>query len=432
MKKNTLSKYLILKIGQLKNEPVVKNIFSLGILQLTNYIIPLITIPYLTRILGLEKFGLIALAQGLISFFLIITDFGFNTVSTRAISIHKENRDKLSEIFSITILAQAMLGVISFVVLLLIVFLTPKFNTEKTLFINAFSLVLAQWIFPIWFFQGMQEMKFITYFNLISKGVMLTLLLVFVTRPEQYMYVPFLYAAGNILSGITSHILIRSRFKIHFVMRPFQEILTNIKESFPVFISAFSIVSGSNSGILVLGFFGSDRVVGMYSIAEKVFQMARQILVVYSQAIYPRICQLAIKSMNELRYFLRIYFIPFLIIVTLMCFFVLLSAGFITKLIIGRESEEVTFLIRVLMLIPVIVCLNIPFYQTLLALDFRNIYMRVFVIGSLINVFLNFLLVPFFNSLGTCLSLIISEIFITSSFIFYIEKNRETSLLTNE
>jgi len=95
-------------LQNIKNR-LLTNFFSLSILQAVNMFLPLLTFPYLTRILSIEKFGLLMFAQSFILYFLILVDFGFNYSATREISIHRDDRKKISEIFSSVIQVKIIL-----------------------------------------------------------------------------------------------------------------------------------------------------------------------------------------------------------------------------------------------------------------------------------------------------------------------------------
>src|SRR3989339_509467 len=145
------------------------NFFSLSVLQVLNYLLPLITLPYLIRVLGPEKYGLIAFGTAFLTYFQLFTDYGFNLSATKDISINRENNKKISEIFSSVIIIKTVLMLFSFIIIFFIVTSFSKFNSQKEVYYLISLSLIGNVLFPIWFFQGIERMKYITYFNVIAR-----------------------------------------------------------------------------------------------------------------------------------------------------------------------------------------------------------------------------------------------------------------------
>ena len=135
-----------------KKNRVFENFISLGALQIFSYVIPLITLPYLSRVLGVEKFGLVFFAMAFVEYFRVLTDYGFNLSATREIAVNRHNQNNLSNIFNSVTVVKFLLLIISFGILLLSLAFIPKLHDEWLVFMLSFLMVVGNAIYPFWFF----------------------------------------------------------------------------------------------------------------------------------------------------------------------------------------------------------------------------------------------------------------------------------------
>ncbi len=181
---------------------LLSNFFSLSALQGVNMLLPLITLPYLVRVLGVEGFGLVSFSLSIIMFFVIFVSFGFELSATREISTNKNDPSKISEIFSSVMIIKIIMAMLSFIVLLILINSVDVLTSHSELYYATFGIVIGNAIFPLWFFQGMEKMKYIAYINISSTSFFTILIFVFVKSNEDILYVPILNSFGLITAGL--------------------------------------------------------------------------------------------------------------------------------------------------------------------------------------------------------------------------------------
>ena len=270
---------------------LLSNFFSLSILQIFTYILPLLTLPYLVRVLGVDNFGLVMFAQAFLMFFNILVDYGFNLSATREISIHRDNKEKVTEIFSSVMSIKAILIFVSFTILTIVVFSFEKFSSDWELYYLSFLVVIGNAMFPIWYFQGMEKMKYITIVNITSKLIFTILIFVVIQEPSDYIYVPLLNGFGFIVGGIISLWIVYKNFKQSFVFQKYHTLKMHFKDSSQFFLSRVSVSIYTSANAFVLGLFTSITMVGYYSIAEKLYMAIQSLYGPITQVLYPYIAK---------------------------------------------------------------------------------------------------------------------------------------------
>lgn len=264
-----------------------ENFSSLSFFQFINYLLPLITFPYLVRVLGAEKFGLTAFASALMQYFVILTDYGFTLSATRDVAQCRDDTEKINSLFNSIMCLKMIFSIVSFVALLVIVFSFERFSQEWKVYLFSFGLVIGNALFPIWLFQGMERMKFIFFVNLVPKILLLLTIFVFVRSSHDYLFVPLLTSVGYTISGMLGFYLALRFFRISLAIPTSKAILCQFRASTPFFLSRVSVSLYTASNSFALGLFGGNTMVAFYVAAEKLYTVIQNIYVPLTQAVYP-------------------------------------------------------------------------------------------------------------------------------------------------
>jgi len=401
---------------------LLNNFLSLSLLQVANYIFPLITLPYLVRVLGPERFGLISFSQAFIGYFQILTDYGFTLSATREISIYREDKEKVSEIFSSVMIIKSFLFLISLIMVSIIVFSFEKFKQDWLIYHLTLGMVLGQVLFPVWVFQGMERMKYITFLNISSRLIFTVAIFVFVKKVEDYLYVSLLNSLGSIIVGLLALWIVFKDFGIEFRMPSLESIKYHLKEGWYIFISTVAISLYTTSNTFILGLFTNNTIVGYYSAAERIIKAVLGLLSPISQTLYPHISKLIKESEETGIKFIRkvtslIGGLSFVLSLSVFIF-----ADLIVKIILGSHYAESVVVLRILAFLPFIVGLSNVFgIQTMLTLSYKKEFSKILIFASIINVTLAFIMVPVFKHIGISISVLLSEIFITVSMFLFLQ-----------
>lgn len=409
------------KAKRLMGSKLAGNFFWMSGMQAANYLLPLITIPYLIRVVGEANFGALNIALAIVGYLVVLTDYGFNITATQEVSLNRTNPKKLSEIFTHVIFTKLVLAAVGFLLLLLVVQI-PVFKSEQVVILLTFGMVVGNALFPIWFFQGMENMRFITIFNMGARLLYTILIFTLIKEAADYKIVPLLNSLAAILAGAVAFLFVFLRYKLKLIRLDFSIIKNYFKHGWNVFISSFAVSLYINNNIVILGLFGTKEQVGYYAIAEKLLMVGRQAMNIVFQVIYPRTVKLITDNFIKAKVFLQNWTKYIAVIGVGIGIGLFAFARPITIIFAGSDNSEIILLLRMLAFVPLIVGLNIPIFQLMLARNMASAYRPLLLGGAALNIVLNFALAPLLFQNGTAIALIITEIFITAGLYLILNK----------
>ena len=274
-----------------RHSVILQNLSFLSILQIFLLIAPLITYPYLTQTLGRELYGYIISAQVLASYFSIIIDFGSNSVCAKHVSQNRDNKEKLSEIVCSVFYTRLLLWIIGIFVLLAVVMLIPTYREQWLLFLLTYGVTTNELLFPQYFFQGIEKMKYSTIINITIKSVFIALIFVVVKEQSDYIFVPILNTIGYLSGGFVAMFTIFKTMGINWSRPNIKAMKSYIKDSSTIFATDLICTIKDKLNYLFVGLFaGMDNVV-IYDLGSKLYNLLIQPNNIIKTVLFPRMAQ---------------------------------------------------------------------------------------------------------------------------------------------
>lgn len=404
----------------LKNK-LAGNIISLFTLKGAEYIISFITLPYLLRVLGPEKYGAIAFVQVIINYGVLLVDYGFNLTAPRDIA-RVEASDRPRHFSAIM---GAKIAILSIILLIgIVIFSAIQTTIDMYLLVCMLPMLIGNVIFPIWYFQGIQQMKFITVFNIMARIVSVSGIFILVQSREDYLWAAFLQSFTPLLAGIIAMLVLLKQNPALFCLPSLVDVREKLYDGWDIFISTLFMNLYTNSNIFILGLMTNDTVVGYYAAASKLVDAVKGLFSPISNAIFPHVSVLFKESRERAVSFLCsvlriIGGLSFTISLLVFVF-----AEQIASIVMGQGYEESILILKIISFLPFIIGLsNIFGIQTMVAMGMNRVFSRILMFSALLNFILVFPLIYMWQGIGLAMTVVIVESFVTITMYVALRKN---------
>ncbi len=388
-----------------------KNIFSSGLIQVSNFIFPLITIPIVSRIIGPEKFGVINFSFSFVAYFTLLIAFGFDLSASRKIAADPLNEKQRNFIFNEVFSAQCLLLIISFIIFSVCLFYIPQLRNEKNVAIFSFITCFATVLTQNWIFQAMQDLHKIAILSLIGKIIFTIVVLCTIREKSDYYWQPLALSISNIIIGLISFFWALSRYRLKILRFNFFSSLNLLWKEKSLFFTLCFISIYTTTNTIVLGLYNNSEAVGYYSAGQKFVSIIQMIVTVpFSQALFPFIGKSFGESQKKGIIVVQ-KLIPLVFVTTLMCGIVtFLFAPQFIKLLYGTEYQPSVVVCRILAFVPMFISLSVVLgIHVMVNLMMDKEFLKITMLGAVLGLLLNLLLVKTYSYIGASVTLLLVE-----------------------
>ena len=411
-----------------KYRQVIENFFSLSVLNAVNIVLQLVTLPYILGVVGKANYGIYAYVFMVIQYIILFSTYGFNYSATKQISQLRDDNAAVTRIYNAVIGCKTVIAL----VLVLAVVACSRWVFEESIgfemFLLGTGMILGDIMNPVWLFQGMEKMKYMTLVNSTSK-ILFTVLVFFVVRSVDDFYLLILLnSCGYLLAGILSLVLARKQFKVRIALPGVRDMIAQFKDGGAMFGSTFGMNLYRNAHVLILKHLASNEAVGLFSAAEKVIHGFQSVIQPAAQALFPHVSlRFKGRSVKENVALMKKVMLPFVGFAFVAALFVYIFAPWISDVLCGTEFRECVPLIRIMSLVIIFGEVNcIAGIVGLVNMDRQNYFFRSVLIAGVCSCLITLALVKGYGAYAGAVSLSASEALLMGMCLFGLFCNKKT------
>lgn len=403
------------------------NIFYSILLAVSNYLFPLITYPYLSRVLGVTNIGICNYVDGIVNYFVLFSTLGVLSLGIREIAKCKNDHNKLNAVFSSLFVFNVALTIVAAFLLVFATLWIPSLLPYKQFLLFGLLKLLFNPLLIEWLFQGLSDFKYITIRSVIIKVIFVIAVFLFVRVESDALIYYILLCSTTIINGAINWVYSKKRVKLSISLINFKPYAFAIF-SYGLYRVLTSFYSSFN--VVYLGFTCGDTEVGYFSTATKLYSILMGLFTAVTTVLVPKVSELLGKGdMVQLKDIARKTFeavFSLCIPLSVVCF---CYAPLIINTISGPGYEGAILPFRIVMILLIVVALEqIIIQQFLMALKDTRCITILSALGAVVGVTLNVILTKNYASVGSSISWIVSEIVVLITGFYFFYNNYHISL----
>lgn len=400
---------------------VKKNFIYNTIYQILILILPLITAPYLSRVVGAEGVGTYSYTYSIVYYFMLLTLLGVSNYGNRVIAKSRDNKKEMSKNFWSIYLFQLFMGLIMLVVYISYILI---FDNEYKMIAAIQSLFIISSILDIsWFFFGIEEFKATISRNTIVKIFTVVLIFIFVKKSNDLWKYTLIMSGMTALGQLIFWLFLRK--KIVFIKVSFKDIKKHIKSNLVLFIPVVAVSLYKMMDKVMLGAMTDVKEVGYYENAEKIINIPTTFISSLGTIMLPRMSNIETEGNKEKANSYISKSISFEMFMGFAMCFGLIAVGYnFAPFYFGSEFQKTGILIMLLAVtLPFLAFANVLRTQYLIPKERDKDYIISVFLGALINLIMNFIFIPKCGSIGACFGTIVAEAIVAIYQAFSLRKD---------
>ncbi|MEN0016329.1 MAG: oligosaccharide flippase family protein [Bacteroidota bacterium] len=393
---------------------------QLAFLKAISRVLPLITIPFLVRTIGVCQYGTLEFVKSLSFYFTTLISYGFQYSSTRDISQHRDDKKTIGTLLGAVYTIKLAAILASCVIMGLLIYWVPSIRQVESYCWAFLAVVTASALFPVFVFQGLDKMKWATILNLIGKLLYLVSIFVFVRRPSDAILVPLLLALTDTIRLVLSCTIVYYVFDLRLHRPTWSLICAQIREGWHLFFSQLSIIFYTPLPAIFLGFFIGPDSVAIYSLGDKIVRTTITMIDPFTRALFPIASKRMLQNPQAgLQFITKMACMSLLVLLFISLSYWILAPRIMGLLTVNPVPEAV-YIFRLHAFLPCfIIVSSILGMAGLIPAGVGSRYTLTMVMAGLICTLLHFILVPGMEARGAAWSMLICEIFATLMLIFW-------------
>ena len=389
---------------------VIYNLFSMYGIYCSTYLLAVVTVPYLTRTLGPATWGALAVVQAFAACLGLAVDFGFTFSGTRDAARVRDDRQSLKEVLSAVQGAKLLLALLGCGVALVVEHYLPLFREHAAAFWWSVLWAVLQGLNLMWFFQGIERMQLVAILDFIARVLAVVATFAFVKGPADMWLVLAFQAGASLLSLLVSVVLAGKA--AGFTVPPSGSVTKALRCSVRTFIPRNASSFFTTGNTFLLGFFVRPELVGFYGGADRICRAIVGLLAPASEAVYPRITNVAIHSRKRALHLARLGALVIVSGSLVMAVATYALAPMLVRVLLGPGYDSAVTPLRILtILLPTIAFRNVIAIHWMLPLDLEGELNLVVLACGVLNLVLAMLIVPRYGVIGMAWVVVVSQVF---------------------